>query len=398
MDILNVLQGTYDDQTITSYQYHTYKSFNPSLLAKNDEIRIPISSSDAFLHVSEGLILVEGEFTATKETAVTTSIYPAFLFSEIKLESSGKLIDSTRNLGLVTCIKAYLSTSYAETASLTQFSWHQTDHAIGKQKKFQFYIPLKRLLGFAEDYKKISIFQNFTIVLLRSRSDNNCFSSIETGDEVSIDLKTVEVHIPHVTVKPEIRLRLLKIVESARRIKMHFRTWKMFEYPKIPITTHFIWQVMTTPAENKPQYVILVFSQDREDKKDKNFAFFDNMNVRNAKIFLNSTIIPYEEMNLNYENNKCAPAYREFLNFKKFYYGLNESNNSIISAEKFQKHVPMLIFNTMFTEQPLKSTNSIDIRIEVQFNENVTTQPTAYCLILAEDSATYDPFTGLVEK
>ena len=46
--------------------------------------------------------------------------------------------------------------------------------------------------------------------------------------------------------------------------------------------------------------------------------------LRNARLFLNNLQYPYEQLNLNYETNNCAMAYKIFKNFINPYYGTDD--------------------------------------------------------------------------
>lgn len=113
---------------------------------------------------------------------------------------------------------------------------------------------------------------------------------------------------------------MYKILEKGRKILVEFRARKLFEYPVMPLASSFNWQIQTTSITNKPLFVILAFSTNKNNIVKENITEFNHLNIRNARLYLNSTVVPYENLNLDFTTGIVAMAYKYFLYFPRFYY------------------------------------------------------------------------------
>lgn len=74
------------------------------------------------------------------------------LFDEIRYELNGVEIDRTRQLGIATEIKNFISLNQSESKSLKNSGWNPiTTNLPLVSGHLNFCLPLKILLGFAED-------------------------------------------------------------------------------------------------------------------------------------------------------------------------------------------------------------------------------------------------------
>ena len=283
------------DDTITKIEYHSYNPYSNSSLNKNDEIRIPVQNMSSFVLPHESYLYVEGKLPElTPETLNSinfTKNFVPFLFSEVRFEMNGISVDQIKNPGIVSTLKYYLSLSAAELAS-NQHLWYKEDLIMNKIQTFSYIIPMSKLMGFFQDYKEIVIFSKLELVLLRSRTDNNCVFQIPTqnaaASTLNILLTKVQWCIPHVEVNDVHKLKLLKILQSGRRISMPFRSWQYHENPQLPQSSRITWQDKTASEMEKPLFVIIGFQTARQDISTTNGTIFDHCKLQNAKLFLNS--------------------------------------------------------------------------------------------------------------
>ena len=95
--MLNVLEPLKEDESITSYDYRNYFPYNMSQLGNSDEIRVACHNS-TFAHLSESCLYLEGRLDnwspATLATVKMVKNFPLFLFSEVRLELNGQVVDS----------------------------------------------------------------------------------------------------------------------------------------------------------------------------------------------------------------------------------------------------------------------------------------------------------------
>ncbi|KAJ8972413.1 hypothetical protein NQ314_000192 [Rhamnusium bicolor] len=148
-----------------------------------------------------------------------------FIFREIRYEMNGIVVDSVRNVGLVSTIKSYLSFNENESTLLQNAGWFpkkitpttRMDKTIlvDSNRNFNVCIPMKLLLGFFEDFRKLIINVKQELVLIRSSNDRDAINSDEDeSEEPKIDIQILYWRVPHVTVSIPEQLRLNKIVNS----------------------------------------------------------------------------------------------------------------------------------------------------------------------------------------
>ncbi|XP_030761186.1 uncharacterized protein LOC115886238 [Sitophilus oryzae] len=250
MDILNVTEKLYVDNSIVSTELHTYQPLISSKFDYNDEIRIPIQELDAYTLPSESLLYIEGallnnEGKYTKKLKFVNNGI-AFLFREIRFELNGVTIDSVRNVGLASTLKGYLSFNTNESIKLQNAGWFpdrkEGDRIlVDDNGKFNVSIPLKILLGFFEDYKKIILNMKQELVLIRASNDLDAvfFKDDTTPPTTTVETPMVSIDklfwkIPHITVDIPQQLALTKILESNKELLIGFRSWEIIEYSSLP--------------------------------------------------------------------------------------------------------------------------------------------------------------------
>jgi len=144
-------------------------------------------------------------------------------------------------------MKGYTSLTPNEKHSLENAGWFDID-ATGEQTDangFVVNIPLKLLLGFFEDYHKIVVNARHELVLTCSNTDHNAIIQSKQED-YKMTLSKVEWLIPYVRAADQCRIPLLKLIKTDKALTLTFRTWLLYEYPRLPATPKRIWTVKTS--------------------------------------------------------------------------------------------------------------------------------------------------------
>ena len=125
-------------------------------------------------------------------------------------------------------------------------------------------------------------------------------------------------------------------------------------------------------------------------------AKFDNCNLTNVKLYLNSECYPYDDMNLDFKKNKFAVLYDMYAKFQRSYYG-SESADALLNLREFVDHGPFVVIDCSRQNKLVKSA-TVDVRIEFDCRENIPNITTAYCLIIHNGIVEYNPLTNVVRK
>ena len=314
----------------------------------------------------------------------------AHLFEEIRYELNGIEIDRTRKLGVATEMKNYVSLNDFESKNLENAGWTPLKNIKLSTGHFNFCLPLRNLLGFAEDFDKIIVNSKHELILMRSKDDDCVMASLDaTGkptEKLKLKLLNITWKVPHVQLSDSYRLSMLKAINSKQPLKISFRSWDVYHNPEVQQKTHFLWNVKLAGENERPRYILLGF---RKDNK------FHHCNLSDAKVHLNSTTYPYDDLNIRFDHNRYALLYDMYLKFQQSYYG--RTPQPLLSPEKFAETAPIIVFDVTHQNESVKS-GPIDIRIEIKFHSAIPANTSAYCILIHDKIYQYIPITNYVQK
>lgn len=400
MEKLEIFEGLNFDETITKQEYHTYypRTNNFNL---NDEVRICIQHQDIYTLPSESYIYLQGKFKVANEgtgTCTLTNNAYAFMFEQIRYEINGVEIDRCTKPGITTTIKSLVSYSDNQSKMLQMSGWgpFQNNQPTLSDNKFNACIPLKFLMGMFEDYKRVLINVSQELILVRSRTDDNCYvNTTEAGTKkASIEIEKLEWHVPHISVNDEIRYKLLDAIQHNKTINIPFRRWELYELPSLRNTKTDIWQIKSSTNMEKPRYALIAFQNERKDNFKKDSSLFDHSKITNIKLYLNSENYPYNDMNIDMNDKRYAIAYHMYTSFQPSYYG--GSSTPLMDYMKFAESAVYVIDCSKQNEVVKPST--VDVKLQMESKEAFSINTAVYCLILHDSVVEYEPLNGTVKK
>ncbi|XP_011861480.1 PREDICTED: uncharacterized protein LOC105558418 [Vollenhovia emeryi] len=394
-DILNIGREPIFDNSIVKIETHTYNPYANTTFGHSDEIRIPIQQQDLYTLPCESLLYIEGKLKKKNNDAENflANNYVAFMFDEIRYELNGVEIDRIRNAGITSTIKSYVSLTYDKSQILRNAGWDILSTI--PEGDFNFCVPLNMLLGFCEDYKRVVINARHELILIRARTDNNSIKG-DSKTEPEIELLKVQWRIPHVMLNETNKLSLLRALESGRYLSMSFRSWELYEYPLLQSTTRHSWAIKSATQLEKPRYVIFALQTGRKNIMSEDTSVFDDCNLTNVKLYLNSEFYPYDDLNLDFKRNKYAILFDMYARFRKAYYGY-DCYKTLCTVTTFLTNGPFVVIDCARQNESIKSA-TVDVRIEFDCKENVPANTTAYCLILHDRVIEYCPLSNVVRK
>ena len=403
MDILNVTEKVFVDNSIISSELHTYQPYITSKFEYNDEIRIPIQELDTYTLPSESFLYIEGKLTkedgqkATKLKFINNGV--CFLFREIRYELNGVTVDSNRNVGLTSTIKGYLSYNTNDSLKLQNAGWFpKSGEGINLSDKggFNVCIPLKMIMGFFEDYKKIMLGMKQELVLIRASSDIDCVISEDESEKPKIEFEKLYWKVPHIIVDIPQQLALTKIIEKNIEIAIAFRQWELVEYASLPTTTRHTWPVKTASTLESPSHISVVLSKDKRGKLKEDMSKFEHFSLTNVRVFLNSERYPYNDLYLNFDENQFALMYEMFVKFRPSYY-FEKSTEPVFTPAEFKTICPIAYIDCSHQKMNVQS-GSVVIRVEFETTKETEKHSSAFCLILHDKLFSYSPLTKMVRQ
>jgi hypothetical protein len=412
MDILDIGADLRFDTRITGIEYRTHEAYAGTKFDNNDEIRITIQNQDAYTLPCKSYIYIEGKLTKTDGRAVAhsrlvTNAY-AHLISECRYLINGIEIDQTRNVGITSTMKGLVSFSPNGARRLHNAGWDPYDDypTVHTDGSFTAILPLRILMGCFEDYQKILVNCKQELVLLRSQNDLNCIFTTPPAapaqgqtaaalEQVKITISKLNWRMPYVDVSDSTRLQLLRRLQDDKPIELGFRSWQACEKPLNTNTNKIEWQVQTSTHMERPRYVLLALQTGRRNVATKDIFEFDHCKIRNVKVYLNETSYPYDNLNLNFTKKNGALLWEMYCNFRESYYGKDSA--PIIRHSKFLSNLPLIIIDCSKQNEAVKS-GAVDVRIELEAEENFPENTTAFCVLLHDRIIDYTPLTNVVRK
>ena len=399
-ELLQVLNPIQVEDGVVRIDMHSYQS-QATGLNNNDEIQFIINNQDIFTLPHESVLQIEGKLMKADGSTPTTSALAnhglAFLFSEVRYVINDIVIDMTRNVGMTSLMKLYPSYSEEESKTLSMAGWcpnSSNNWLVHTDGTFTGFLPLKLLLGFAEDHKRIILNARQSLYLVRDRSDYNALKG--ASDQVidsKIQLLRLLWKVPHVTLSDRKKLSMLNLVQKDKALPIAFRSWCLHEYPLLPTTDTHSWSVKSARSTERPLYVIIGFQTNRKYQQSKDVTLFDHIHLRNIRLFLNNVCFPYEGLELNFSKNKFGPLYDRFAKFQSSYY--EKQDCPMLSPQGFKAKAPLIVFDCSYLEESMKIT-TIDLRVDFETQENVPDHTSAYCLIIHARQVKYHPLSNYV--
>lgn len=406
LNIRNV--GVFDD-TITNIQHHVYNPYT-NTFNNQDEIRIAIQQQDLYVWPHDSYIYIEGRVTAVQPVNAAENAPPlaaplfvnnalTFLFDEIRYEINGFPVDKCKNPGITSTMKGLVSFRKSDLIKLEMSGWNLASNTYLTENNgyINFCLPLKQILGFAEDYQNIILNAKHELILIRSRNNTNAIVGVH--DILNIELTKVQWRMPHINVSDSEKLKLLRVIDRKQSIPMHFRSWELYEYPTLPQTDRHVWTVKTSTQLNTPRYIILGFQTNRNNILNTDKSRFDNCNLMDIKVYLNSEFYPYENVDIKFNSNQYNILYDMYCRFQETYYHDRKVSESIplLTLTEFKEIAPLIVIDCSHQNESLKK-SVIDIRIVMQTRANIPANTSAYCLILHDNIINYNPYTQIQRK
>jgi len=134
--------------------------------------------------------------------------------------------------------------------------------------------------------------------------------------------------MPHVLLSKINKLLMLRALESGRYLSMAFRSWDLYEFPLLQSTTKHSWAIKTAQLE-KPRYIISLCKQVEKNVMPEDISRFDDCKLINVKLYLNLKCYPYDDLNLDFDKNRCAILYDLYTHFCKGYYGVSRTKSHL---------------------------------------------------------------------
>ena len=423
--ILRITDPILKDDSIDRYEEFAYEPITGSNLnSAGQDIRITIETQDIFTHPSESYLIIKGRLLKADGTAyaranrVTLSNNGImYLFKRIRYDLSGQDIENIMNVGQATTMLGLLKypDDFSKSRGLNQLWYKDTnttsnlegnntnigykvrhdyifgaaDGEVNPIGTFSFRIPLKHIFGFCEDYDKVVYGLKHTLTLTRDNNNTAIFKA--TNDAAGNPLPVGQVllsdiiwYMPHVTPADKDKMELYKIIERKEKIPVGYRMIQCDNAIIPQNSRNFSWRLAVKSSPEVPRFIIVGFQTNRVNNQDTNPSLFDNLDVDNMYVMLNSTRYPAVDYNISFVKNHFSKVYGDVANFRSKFFNMDELiSNPNINPSDYKGLYTLFLFDVSKQSEKLKYSTT-DIQVKMSFGDNTPDRTQAYAVIISD--------------
>ena len=188
-------------------------------------------------------------------------------------------------------------------------------------------------------------------------------------DAGRIMLSKISWFMSHVTPADKDK-ELYKIIERKEKLPVGYRMIQC-DTESIPQAISFSWRLSVKSSPEVPRFIIVGFQTDKSGSQEQNPSIFDNVNVRNIYVMLNSMRYPTADYNISFLAQKFSRVYGDAAEFRSKFFNMNELiSNPNINPSDYKTLYPLFLFDVSKQSEKLKYSNT-DIQIKMHFSANV---------------------------
>ena len=418
--ILRITDPILKDDSIDKYEEIAYEPIaGTNLNTPGQDIRLTIETQDIFTHPSESYLIIEGKLVRSdngnsyvdpNNVLITlTNNGIMHLFKRIRYDLSGQEIENIMNVGQATTMLGLLKypDDFSKSKGLNQLWYKDTtrnanNNNIGFDIRrkyiianadpvgtFSFRIPLKHIFGFCEDYDKVVYGLKHNLILTRNNDNdaiyktNNVVGDLDAVVDGRIILEKISWFMPHVTPADKYKMELYKIIERKEKIPVGYRMIQC-DSASVPNTREFSWRLSVKSSPEVPRFIIVGFQTNKIGNQKENPSIFDNVDVANIYVMLNSMRYPTVDYNISFDEQRFSRVYGDAADFRSKFFNMDELISSPnINPSDYRNLYPLFLFDVSKQSEKLKYSTT-DIQVKMYFNANPPAGTQAYGVIISD--------------
>ena len=167
-------------------------------------------------------------------------------------------------------------------------------------------------------------------------------------------LSKISWFMPHVTPADKDKMELYKIIERKEKIPVGYRMIQC-DSASVPQATSFSWRLSVKSSPEVPRFIIVGFQTNKSGRQLQNPSLFDNVNVSNIYVMLNSVRYPTTDYNIAFTNQKFSRAYGDAAEFRSKFFNMDELISSPnINPSDYRGLYPLFFFRCFQTKRKIK--------------------------------------------
>ena len=126
----------------------------------------------------------------------------------------------------------------------------------------------------------------------------------------------------------------------------------------------FSWRLAVKSSPEVPRFIIVGFQVNKSGNQKQNPSLFDNLNVGNLYVMLNSTRYPTADYDINFGSQVYSRPYGDVADFRSKFFNMDELISSPnINPSDYRTLYPLFLFDVSKQSEKLKySTTDIQIK------------------------------------
>ena len=149
-------------------------------------------------------------------------------------------------------------------------------------------------------------------------------------------------------------------------------------------STSFSWRLSVKSSPEVPRYIIVGFQAGKSGNQEQNPSIFDNVNVSNIYVMLNSTRYPTVDYNIDFDKNNFSRVYGDAAEFRSKFFNVDELiSNPNFTPLEYKLMYPLFLFDVSKQSEKLKYSTT-DIQIKIHFKQGLNTNTQVYGVIISD--------------
>ena len=246
---------------------------------------------------------------------------------------------------------------------------------------FSVKIPLKHIFGFCEDYVKVVYGLKHNLTLTRNDDNDAIFRAAD--DAAGNAVANGKIILSKDKIADKDKMELYKIIERKEKIPVGYRMIQC-DSATIPQATSFSWRLSVKSSPVVPRFIIVGFQTNKSGDQLTNPSLFNNVNVSNIYVMLNSMRYPTTDYNISFLSQKYSRVYGDAVEFRSKFFNMDELiSNPNFTPLEYKLLYPLFLFDVSKQSEKLKYSTT-DIQIKMHFNANVPANTQAYAVIISD--------------
>ena len=152
----------------------------------------------------------------------------------------------------------------------------------------------------------------------------------------------------------------------------------------IPPTTSYSWRLSVKSSPEVPRFIIGGFQTNKSGNQETNPSIFDNVNVSNIYVMLNSIRYPTADYNISFLAQKVSRPYGDVAEFRSKFFNMDGLiSNLNINPSDYGALYPLFLFDVSKQSEKLEYSTT-DIQIKMHFSANVLANTQAYAVTISD--------------